>query len=189
MDMQPSQANYIMAYFKQHPKQALAYDDWTDELAREYKSLTGNTARHFRSIVRRLSGEGKLLKVKNGVYMYDPDYVHNPRRDKFNRKQKRQIQERDEFRCVCCGLGKREGLTLYVDFMFPNKPNRAASTLNGATFCSRHRINSSGNSLKELLMKSLELAIALVQLEQDPKSQYGLQELSRLRHKLDLRMK
>ncbi len=189
MDMQPSQANYIMAYFKQRPKQALAYDDWTDELAREYKSLTGNTARHFRSIVRRLSGEGKLLKVKNGVYMYDPDSSPAPQLPKFTAAQKRQIKERDKYQCVFCGMGRREGFNLYVGFLFSDKPNRASDISNGATFCSRHRINSSGNSLKELLMKSLEQAIALVQLEQDPKSQYGLQELSRLRLKLDLRMK
>ena len=164
MDKQPSQANYIMAYFMQRPKQALAYDDWTDELASEYKSLTGNTARHFRSIVRRLSGEGKLLKVKNGVYMYDPDFSPAPQLPKFTAAQRRQIKERDEYQCVFCGMGRREGFTLYVGFLFCDKPDRASDISNGVTFCSRHRLSNVG-SIKDLISMQLSQLNELIQRE------------------------
>ena len=85
-----SQAQFIMAHFKQRPKQALAYDDWTDDLSQQYRELTGKRAYHVRSIARRLYSEGKLQKLKNGVYMYDPDYVPEPRiKPKRNRKSGR----------------------------------------------------------------------------------------------------
>ncbi len=79
MNSHPSQAEFIMAHFRQHPNQELAYDDWTDELSSRYRELTGKRAYHVRSIARRLYAEGILQKIKNGVYVYDPDAPAEPR--------------------------------------------------------------------------------------------------------------
>ena len=71
MNANPSQADFVLDYFKSRANEALEYDDWTDALEAEYWALTGYRARFFRSVARRLSGEGKLRKVRNGVYVYD----------------------------------------------------------------------------------------------------------------------
>ena len=73
MNQQPSQAAFVLDYFKSRPNEALEYDDWTDEQEARYWALTGYRPRFFRTVARRLAGEGKLRKVRNGVYMFDPD--------------------------------------------------------------------------------------------------------------------
>lgn len=75
MSTKLSQAAFVLSYFQDRPMMALRYDDWTDDLAAEYKAQTGVTARHFRSVARRLASQGKLIKVRNGVYLYDPEYA------------------------------------------------------------------------------------------------------------------
>ena len=156
MNKNPSQAEFVMAHFKKHPRQALALDDWTDDLARQYKAQTGYTARHFRSVARRLYGDGRLERVGRGVYKYDPDVIPKPRFSGFTAKQKRAIRQRDEYRCVVCGLGSAHGVRLYVDFLDPNLPDRAADIVNGAIFCLRHSPGKKNLTLLEMIMMDLD---------------------------------
>jgi len=157
-----SQAEFIMAHFKKHPNQALALDDWSDEVSRQYKERTGRTAYHLRTIVRRLYWDGKLERVKRGVYKYDPDAVHKPRTLCFTPKQKREILERDEYRCVVCGRGRAEGVELQVDHIKPKDQGGKATIENGQTLCAQHNfIKKNLNATetgKRLLIRLYELA-------------------------------
>ena len=154
MNKNPSQAEFIMAHFKKHPNQALALDDWSDEVARQYKEQTGKTAYHLRAIVRRLYWDGKLERVGRGVYKYDPDAVPKRRFLRFTAKQRREIRDRDEDRCVVCGLGPIHGVRVYVDFLDPNLP-RTADIVNGAVFCARHSPSKSNLSMMDMIMMDL----------------------------------
>jgi len=167
MKKEISQTEFVLAYFKDRPKYALHYDDWADELASQYQRLTGRRAYHFRSVVRRLAGQGNPLKIRSGVYMYDPDYVAKPLASRFTAAQNRQIRARDEYRCVVCGYGPAEGAMLYVNFLFPDLKDRARIE-NGATFCNRHRLDRKGRSVWDVALAGLSQLIEFA--EENPNS-------------------
>jgi 5-methylcytosine-specific restriction endonuclease McrA len=56
----------------------------------------------------------------------------------FTASQKKEIFERDGYKCVICGLGKREGIDLQVDHIRPKELDGKAVVSNGQTLCARH---------------------------------------------------
>ncbi len=187
MNKHPSQAEFIMAHFKEHPNQALALDDWSDEVSRQYKERTGRTAYHLRTIVRRLYWDGKLERVKRGVYKYDPDAVHKPRTLRFTPKQNREIRERDEYRCVVCGRGRAEGVRLYVDFLMPNLPNRARIE-NGATFCTWHSPSRNNLTFMDMIMMGFKQIPDLAKHEEYTEMQGFASEVSAVLKKYETKL-
>ena len=138
MTKRPSQSDLILAYFKEHPNQDLAHEDWIDEVTSQYRELTGNTPRDLWRAARRLHQDGYLVKVRDGVYKYDPDYVHNPQLEDFSEQQKIEILTRDGYRCVICGRGEPEGVVLHVDHIKPKDRGGQATIANGQTLCAQH---------------------------------------------------
>jgi len=45
----------------------------------------------------------KRAKISKGVYKYDPDFVVNRELEDFTEQQKKQILERDNYKCVIVG--------------------------------------------------------------------------------------
>jgi 5-methylcytosine-specific restriction endonuclease McrA len=78
-----------------------------------------------------------LIKVKKGVYKYDPRKREKTQLYDFTTKQKNQILKRDGYKCVQCGMGKKEGVDLHIDHIIPKDFGGKATIENGQTLCSR----------------------------------------------------
>jgi len=129
-------SDLIIEYFKKHPNEDLSHGlvvDWVEE---EYKKIYGRKPRDTWRAIRKLHQEGFLIKVKKGVYKYDPDYVSKKELDDFTPELKRLILERDGYKCVICGRTEKEGYELHVDHILPKDKGGKATLENGQTLCS-----------------------------------------------------
>ncbi len=79
-----------------------------------------------------------MIKVKKGVYRYDPGRKKQKKLENFSSFQKTKILKRDKYRCVICGLGIKNGLELHVDHIKPKDLDGKATIENGQTLCSKH---------------------------------------------------
>ena len=85
----------------------------------------------------------------------------------FSESQRQDIFERDDHRCVVCGLGLRQGETLFVDFVAPGVCEKVDDIVYGATYCARHCPRINGWSLKELVSASLGQLRTVVEADED----------------------
>lgn len=79
-----------------------------------------------------------MIKVKKGVYRYDPRREKQKDLENFSSSQKTKILKKDKYRCVICGLGIKNGLELHVDHIKPKDLGGKAAIENGQTLCSKH---------------------------------------------------
>ena len=63
----------------------------------------------------------------------------------FSQQQKRKILKRDNYKCVVCGRGEKEGVEIDVDHIKPKDLGGKAIIENGQTLCAEH--NNSKNNL------------------------------------------
>lgn len=56
----------------------------------------------------------------------------------FTSVQKAEILERDEYKCVICGRGEKNGVNLHVDHIKPRNLGGQAVLENGQTLCDQH---------------------------------------------------
>ena len=110
--------------------------DWATE---EWKNLTDQVFRDPDRAIRSLFQDGFLIKVKTGVYRYEPGAVGRPL-DNFTENQKRLIFERDGHKCVICGKGRKEGMVLHADHIRPRDQGGRSTIENGQTLCSQHNM-------------------------------------------------
>ena len=85
-----------------------------------------------------MAQQGKLIKVGKGVYKYDPDLITNPVLEDFTPAQREQIFKRDDYRCVICGKGQRDGVEIQADHIIPKDLGGKATIENGQTLCATH---------------------------------------------------
>lgn len=133
-----SQLNIIKEYFTQNPNRDIHHPEVVDWATKEYMKRTGNVFRDPDRGIRSLAQKGFLIKVRKGVYKYDPDFVHNRTLEDFIPAQKKIILERDNYRCVICGRGREDGVELHVDHIKPKDLGGKASIKNGQTLCAMH---------------------------------------------------
>jgi hypothetical protein len=58
---------------------AISCAEAADALLEEHQRLTGRAHFYVGSIIRRLHKEGFLIRIKRGVYQYNPYYIVSPR--------------------------------------------------------------------------------------------------------------
>jgi hypothetical protein len=133
-----SQLDLLMEYFKKNPKRDIEHPEIVDWVVAEYKKRTGKVFRDPYRGIRRLSQDGLLIKVRKGVYRYDPDFVVHRELEDFTPAQKDEIMKRDNYRCVVCGLGREHGVELQVDHIKPKDRGGKATIDNGETLCAKH---------------------------------------------------
>jgi 5-methylcytosine-specific restriction endonuclease McrA len=136
MNNNKSISDLIIEYFKKHPNKDLSHGPVVDWVEEEYKKIYGRKPRDTWRAIRKLHQEGFLIKVKKGVYKYDPDYVSKKDLDDFTPELKRSILERDGYKCVICGRTEKEGYELHVDHILPKDKGGKATLENGQTLCS-----------------------------------------------------
>src|SRR3989338_103084 len=132
------QAGLIMEYFKKNPNRDIAHPEIVDWVVAKYKGRTGKVFRDPDRAIRKLSQEGQLIKIKKGVYRYDPNFVKDRRLKDFTQQQKEAIFKRDGYRCVVCGRGRADGIEIHADHIKPRYLGGESTIDNGQTLCAQH---------------------------------------------------
>ena len=135
---QQSQLDLLLEFFKQHPNQDIAHPEIVDWATQEWRKRTGSVFRDPDRGIRSLHQKGYLIKVSKGVYRYDPQHATHKKQEDFTEKQKQEIFARDNFQCVICGQGRKQGFELHADHIKPKHLGGKATIENGQTLCSQH---------------------------------------------------
>jgi Restriction endonuclease len=134
--------------------------DWVTEQWRLQGSET--PPRDPWRMIRRLHQEGWLIKVRKGVYRYDPEFAGRIELDDFTPEQKQAIRERDQYRCVICGKGLADGVELHVDHIRPRYLGGRSEIENGQTLCAqcnfRKKVYKQTETGKRMFIRLLQLA-------------------------------
>jgi hypothetical protein len=161
--MRKTISDLIMEYFQKHPKEELEHGPVVDWVEEQYKKLYGKKPRDTWRGIRRLYQEGILIKVKKGVYKYDPDLLQNKELYEFPEHIKEEIFKRDGYKCVVCGRGREDGVEIHADHKVPLDKGGTNTIDNEQTLCSEHNFLKKNYSQtefgKRFLIKLYEDAI------------------------------
>lgn len=133
-------SDLIMEYFSNHPKKDLPHGPVVDWVTKEYLKYNPTPPRDPWRAIRKLHQEGKLIKIKKGVYRYDPDYVEEAELFDFPPEVKEEIFKRDNYRCVVCGRGRENGVEICADHRKPKDKGGTNTVDNGQTLCTEHNL-------------------------------------------------
>ncbi|MDE0315869.1 MAG: HNH endonuclease [Candidatus Poribacteria bacterium] len=139
----------VLEYFKNHPNKELPHGPVVDWVTEQYEKEHGNPPRDPWRTIRQLHQEGKLKKIRKGVYEYDPSYVHEVVLFEFSPRDREVIFERDGHRCVVCGRGPKDGVELAADHIKPKDKGGTNTIENGQTLCYEHNLRKSNYSQTE----------------------------------------
>jgi 5-methylcytosine-specific restriction endonuclease McrA len=76
------------------------------------------------------------VKVRKGVYRYDPDLIRYKELQEFPPDVKEAIFKRDGYRCIVCGRGREDGVEIHADHRIPLDKGGTNTLENGQTLCS-----------------------------------------------------
>lgn len=138
--MGKSISQLIMEYFQMHPKVDLKHGPVVDWVTEQYLKENPKPPRDPWRAIRKLHQEGKLIKVKKGVYRYDPEQLNETELSDFPPETKEEIFRRDNYRCVVCGRGKVDGVEICADHIKPKDKGGDNSIDNGQTLCMEHNL-------------------------------------------------
>ena len=127
----------IMEFFMNRPNaefKPAPIDEWVTE----QREKEGLPAEDVRRAVRNLASKGRLVKPRRGIFKYVPDEDKEKEFQDFTPAAKRAIHERDNYRCVVCGLGEKDGVGIAVDHKIPRENDGTNEIENGQTLCTRH---------------------------------------------------
>src|SRR3972149_4181412 len=134
--------------------------DWVEE---HYVSLTGKDPTDTWRAIRKLHQQGVLIKVKKGVYRYDPDKVYTEELFDFPEDVKQEIFKKDNYRCVVCGSGRENGVEICADHIIPKDKGGTNTLENGQTLCAKHNLIKKNYSQteagKRYFIKMYEMAV------------------------------
>jgi hypothetical protein len=133
-----TQEKLIKEYFIKNEKRDILHAEVVPWLMKEYKKRTKRVFADPDRGIRKLSQQGFLIKIKKGVYRYDPEFVKNNKLEDFSPEVKKAIFERDKYRCVLCGRGIKEGMEIHADHVKAKDLGGEATLENGQTLCSQH---------------------------------------------------
>lgn len=157
-----SQVELVKEFFEKNPHREITTSEAVDWLVAEFEKRTGKIFRDPDRAIRKASQKGFLVKIKKGVYKYDPELKHKKKLEDFTPQQKAEILKRDGYKCVICGLGKENGVELQVDHIKPKDKGGKAELSNGQTLCGKHNYLKKNFSQtetgKKFYIRLLELA-------------------------------
>lgn len=133
-----TQLELLMQFFKENPNRDIPHPEIVDWATSEWKKRKGDIFRDPDRGIRSLHQKGCLIKVKKGVYRYNPNIVQQRTLENFSKEQKEKILKRDSYRCVICGKGKQDGIELHIDHIKPKDLGGRATIDNGQTLCAQH---------------------------------------------------
>lgn len=160
----PSISDLIMEYFKMHPKEDIQHGPVVDWVEEQYQKLYNRKPRDTWRAIRKLHQNGKLVKVKKGLYRYDPEYINDIQLFEFSTDMKEAIYKRDGYKCVVCGQSKKDGVEICADHIKPKDKGGDNSIDNGQTLCTEHNLIKKNYSQteagKRYFIKIYEQAVA-----------------------------
>ena len=136
--MGTTQIALIKQFFVENPNRDIHHPEVVDWAEAEYTRITGKKFRDPDRSIRTLYQSGFLVKVSKGVYRYDPDLVLQRQLEDFTPEIRKQIFERDKYRCVICGIGPADGVEIHADHIKPKDLGGEATLENGQTLCAPH---------------------------------------------------
>ena len=142
------QAGIAFEYFLERPDVNVQHDDvvpWIEGMC--HKRLGTNCKDPDRAI-RKLHDMGLLIKVGKGIYRFEPNAIASHILEDFDESMKEAVKKRDNWRCVVCGLGEKDGVELQVDHITPRSKGGQATVDNAQTLCGSH--NYRKNKLGQL---------------------------------------
>ena len=128
-------ADLVMEYFRNHPKMDLPHGPVVDWVEGQYLKLYGNKPRDIWRQIRKFHQEGKLIKVRKGIYRYDPDKIKEVELWEFSPEVKEAIFKNDGYKCVLCGRGPKDGVEICADHRKPKDKGGTNTIENGETLC------------------------------------------------------
>ena len=128
----------LMEYFTAHPDEDLEHGPVVDWVTKQWLKDHSKPPRDPWRAIRALHEKGILIQVKKGIYRYDPDAVNEHELEDFTAQQKEEIFKHDDYRCVICGLGEKNGVEIHADHIVPRSKGGKAEVENGQTLCTKH---------------------------------------------------
>ena len=162
-----SQIEFVRSYFMQRPLQVITHAKAKADLETAYLTVMGKRLEDSDRAIRKLYGDGFLQKVAKGQYMYDPETSGKNVFDEFSSSEKKEILERDGYKCVVCGLGREDGLELHIDHIKPRSLGGQGTVQNGQTLCAPHNFIKKNLSQTETGKKSFIRMLELVKSTKD----------------------
>ena len=176
----------LIEYFKAHTKEDMSHGPVVDWVETKYKKLYNKKPRDTWRSIRNLHQTGFLVKVKKGIYRYDPSMVKQRELEDFTSEQKKQIFEKDNYRCVQCGRRQDEGYELHADHRIPKDKGWKAMVDNGQTLCPicnfRKKNYGQTESGKKMLIRLWEASIKIG----DEKTKKFCEEVLNVYEKFDI---
>lgn len=163
--MKKSISELVMEYFKNHPDMEINHGPVVDWVEEQYLKENNKKPRDTWRAIRKLYQEGKLIKVKKGIYKYDSSLVkNNEELYDFTDEIKKEIFERDGYKCVICGRGVKDGIEITADHIKPKDKGGLNNLENGQTLCTEHNLMKKNYSQteagKKYFIKMYEKAIS-----------------------------
>jgi hypothetical protein len=143
-------SDLVQQYFQTHPNEDLEHGPVVDWVEEQYVKLGGTKPRDPWRAIRKLHQEGKLIKVRKGVYRYDPRYAQEVELFDFPPDVKEEIFRRDNYRCVVCDRGREDGVEICADHKIPKDKGGTNTVDNGQTLCAEHNLLKKNYSQTEL---------------------------------------
>jgi len=128
----------IMEYFRKNAGKDLEHGPVVDYVEARYLKLFDKKPRDTWRGIRKLHEKGVLIKVKKGVYKYDPKRINRKKLFEFSPEVKEEIFKRDGYKCVVCGKGKENGVEIQADHKKPMDKGGKNTLDNGQTLCAKH---------------------------------------------------
>ncbi len=135
---QISQKDLLIEFYTKNPNRDIPHFEIVPQVMKEYQKNTGKVFADPDRGIRKLYQDGFLIQISKGVYHYDPKYIKNRKLEDFDAKTKKEIFERDEYKCIICGRGQKEGMEIHADHLKPKDRGGKATLENGQTLCSQH---------------------------------------------------
>jgi hypothetical protein len=155
----------ILGYFYAHPNEDIEHGPVVDWVTEQWLKSHRTPPRDPWRAIRALHQKGFLIKVRKGVYRYDPRAVVERKLEDFTPEQKEEIFRRDNYRCVICGRGRHNGYEIHADHIIPKDLGGKAEITNGQTLCSIHNFRKKNykqtETGKKMFIHLYELAKSL----------------------------
>jgi len=171
------QMELIMEFFRKNPNRDIKHPEVVDWVVKEYKKRTGKVFRDPDRGIRKLSQEGQLIKISKGVYKYDPKFIKIKELEDFTQKQKEEIFKRDNYRCVVCGKGIKDGIEIHADHIRPKDLGGNAAIENGQTLCAQHNFQKKNYKQTETGKKMFIRLYDLAKANKDEKLKKFCEEI------------
>ena len=108
-----TQLALLLEFFKNNPNKEIKHPEIVDWATKEWYKKTAKVFRDPDRGIRSLHQQGYLVKVKKGIYKYDPNQIKSNKLEDFTEKQKNEILKQDNYKCVICGKGRKDGIELH----------------------------------------------------------------------------